>query len=159
MNKERWLSLVLVLLQFALCILIVGNVGWSALNDGDFRIRQVTLRDVIACSCIVFGALLGLWSWWAIGITRLRIMPEPGAKTQLITAGPYKKIRHPMYAGLLLMMLGLLILDTTWVNGIAWCCLYIVLDRKAAREEVFLSQFFDEYHSYRQRTGRFFPRA
>ncbi len=85
-------------------------------------------------------------------------MPEPGAKTLMISSGPYRYIRHPMYTGLLILMAGLALLAQSWPSGIVWGLLLVVLDRKAMREERFLQEVFAEYHSYMRQTGKFFPR-
>lgn len=55
---------------------------------------------------VAAGALLGLW---AIGVNRpgnfnVRPVPRPGAT--LVTTGPYRFVRHPMYSSLLLAGLG-----------------------------------------------------
>ena len=77
---------------------------------------------------------------------------------ELIRTGLYRTIRHPIYTGILLALLG----TTTFGEvrallavAIAWPSLYI----KARREELFLSQEFGaSFAEHKQSTGMFLPR-
>jgi protein-S-isoprenylcysteine O-methyltransferase Ste14 len=78
---------------------------------------------------------------------------------ELRTEGPYSVTRHPIYTGLIGMLLG-----TTLLSGRSqWILLLIagvvLLVRKAAREErVMASVFGKAYDTYRDRTPRLLPR-
>jgi len=76
---------------------------------------------------------------------------------QLIRSGPYTRIRHPIYTGLLLALLGavLAIGEVRAIVGFA----IVAIAFKARREESFLVQEFgDEFDRYRRQTGLFLPR-
>jgi len=166
---ERLISPGLVFLQFLLCIALVLLTPWYQLSADEsgvtrFELRRIELTAHVwaGLACMALGSLLGLWAWLSLGLTRLRIMPEPGATAELITKGPYGWVRHPMYVGVLLVMFGCVLLDpnwltVNWLSVLLWLALLLVLDRKASREERFLEQAFPNYASYRQRTGRFIP--
>lgn len=164
MRVEQLISPGLVCLQFALCTALVLLAPWYQLPVDEsgvpgFELRRIELQasawaGLVWMAC---GSLLGLWAWGSLGLTRLRIMPEPGATAELITTGPYRWVRHPMYVGVLLLMFGLVLLNPNWLSAVIWLALLLVLDRKAAREEYFLENAFPNYASYRQRTGRFIP--
>lgn len=80
-------------------------------------------------------------------------------KHQLITAGPYAYVRHPLYSGILAAIAGtaLIAADCGAVIGFFFALAYFWL--KASREERLLeSEFGAIYTAYRARTGGLFPR-
>jgi protein-S-isoprenylcysteine O-methyltransferase Ste14 len=78
---------------------------------------------------------------------------------QLITEGPYAYVRHPLYTGLIVAMVGmaLLMADVGAALGFVFALCFILF--KAAREERLLeTEFGPAYATYRQRTGSLLPR-
>ena len=78
---------------------------------------------------------------------------------ELIRTGPYRSIRHPIYTGILLGILGTAItfgeIRALLMVAIVWLSFYI----KARREESFLSQEFGpRFTEHKQHTGMFLPR-
>lgn len=85
---------------------------------------------------------------------------ETKAAHHLVTYGPYRFVRHPIYTSYLLALIGS-IMFCPQVGTIA-CLVYawIVLSKTAAGEEKRLSEpseFGQEYVDYMKHTGRFFP--
>jgi protein-S-isoprenylcysteine O-methyltransferase Ste14 len=81
-------------------------------------------------------------------------------KTELVTTGLYGRVRHPIYAlSILLMLCTVSVVPTLPVAVIA--VIHIALMHvKARNEERFLTGMHgDAYVQYCRRTGRFFPRA
>lgn len=118
----------------------------------------VLIGVMVACISIV---LLGM----CIGTHRLPIHMfhdegETKAAHHLVTYGPYRFVRHPIYTSYLLALFGA-IMFCPQIGTIA-CFIYavIVLGNTAAGEEKRLSQpseFGDEYVEYMKVTGRFLP--
>jgi protein-S-isoprenylcysteine O-methyltransferase Ste14 len=79
---------------------------------------------------------------------------------QLITVGPYKYVRHPMYTQFLLWAIfqGLLLANSfVLVFGIvSWVLFYCV--RMPAEEKMMLNKFGKEYDLYALKPGRLFPK-
>ncbi len=78
---------------------------------------------------------------------------------ELIRTGPYRFIRHPIYTGILLALLGTAItfgeVRALLAVAIAWLSFYI----KACREESFLTQEFGPgFDEHKRHTGMFLPR-
>lgn len=71
---------------------------------------------------------------------------------KVITTGPYARVRHPMYSGLILLMLGTpLALGSLW--GLGGAVLFMLLIQgRMADEEKFLSESLAGYREYLQRT-------
>jgi protein-S-isoprenylcysteine O-methyltransferase Ste14 len=78
---------------------------------------------------------------------------------QLVTAGPYAYIRHPLYTGLLVGMVGMVLL-CGHVGSLPGLCFAIGFTwLKAKREERLLEgEFGPAYAVYRLHTGALLPR-
>jgi protein-S-isoprenylcysteine O-methyltransferase Ste14 len=104
------------------------------------------------------GIAVAFWARWHLGTNWSGVVTLKEGH-ELIRTGPYRAIRHPIYTGILLALLGT---ATTFGEvrallavAIAWLSFYI----KARREELFLSQEFGPgFAEHKQRTGMFLPR-
>jgi protein-S-isoprenylcysteine O-methyltransferase Ste14 len=77
---------------------------------------------------------------------------------ELIRSGPYAIVRHPIYTGLLLAMLGTVIVFGEWRGLLAFCLLTIAFLLKLRREERFMEENFpDTYPSYRAQVPALIP--
>jgi protein-S-isoprenylcysteine O-methyltransferase Ste14 len=103
------------------------------------------------------GIALGLWSVWSMRRSRLRMVPEPHPSATLVTSGPYRWIRHPMYTAVLLVTSSWLVAEPTWLRLAAWLILVLVLMIKMQREETLWTKQFAEYREYAVRTKRLIP--
>lgn len=83
----------------------------------------------------------------------------PREDATLVTTGPYRWIRHPMYTFSLLMFLSLSLLTASWFIAIGGMGAFILLAlRSRIEEERLIDKFGEAYRAYMKRTGRFFPR-
>ncbi len=78
-------------------------------------------------------------------------------KPELVTSGPYRFVRHPIYTGLCVAMIGSMITE-----GFLWFIWFIVLSPyfiySANKEEkIMLLQFPDQYPDYMKRTKMLIP--
>lgn len=100
------------------------------------------------------GTLLGLWTLWHL---RRSFSIVPQARV-LVTTGPYRYARHPIYGAYVLQYLGIWLGHASLplaVVMLAW--LGITLARVRFEESVLLAAF-PEYAAYRQSVGAFGPR-
>lgn len=103
------------------------------------------------------GAALLLWAVATMGLRYLQISPEVPVGAQLLTRGPYRWIRHPMYTGVLLAMGALVLERFTWERAVMWLSLLSVLLAKLTFEESRLRERFPNYVAYCRRTKRLLP--
>jgi protein-S-isoprenylcysteine O-methyltransferase Ste14 len=79
------------------------------------------------------------------------------AEPELVTGGPYAFVRHPIYSGIILAMLGTMIgLSIVWLLPLLLSVPYFIYS--ARREEEFMRQQFGEtYRAYMRRTWMLVP--
>jgi protein-S-isoprenylcysteine O-methyltransferase Ste14 len=78
---------------------------------------------------------------------------------EVAVTGPYSKIRHPQYAGFIVIMVGFLIQWPTLPTVLMFPVMVYVYVRLARREEQeALAEFGEEYARYAENTPRFMPR-
>ena len=122
--------------------------------------RCVPESDWIRAAAIVFvaaGIALAIWArrhigeFWSARVT-LKV------DHQLIQSGPYARVRHPIYSGILLAMIGTALFVGEWRAVIGVMLVFLAHWTKARREEELLaSQFGQPYAEYRKRTGSLIP--
>lgn len=139
---------------FAACA-IVGR----ALNvTSQSRAWHTPLALGLACDLIVLaGVAFTVWARVTLGRNwSAEVTFKEGH--ELIEAGPYRLVRHPIYTGLLLMALGTAL---DWARAVGFALLVALcagLWWKARTEErVMLAHFPDSYAEYRRRTHAIVP--
>jgi len=102
------------------------------------------------------GVILAIWARVCLG--REWSLPMAGkAHPELVTNGPYATIRHPIYAGFILAVLGSTIGQTIfWAIPLCIACPYFVYS--AHREERQMAEHLPlEYARYKERTYMLIP--
>ena len=82
------------------------------------------------------------------------------AGQSLVTAGPYRWVRHPMYTAFYLLHIAVPFMTANWFIGLTWLAgLTLVVATRVRREEAMLEAHFGaDYRAYTSRTGMFLPR-
>jgi protein-S-isoprenylcysteine O-methyltransferase Ste14 len=104
---------------------------------------------------LVLGFSLGLGS--GLYFRRLGTNPRPGAKaTLIVTTGPFKYTRNPMYLGLTAMLIGTAILLGTFSPVLVIPIFFILVQTQfVLREEKLMEQWFGQpYLEYKKKTPR-----
>ncbi len=79
-----------------------------------------------------------------------------GSQQEMITHGIYSYIRHPIYAGDILLIVGLELALESWLV-LATALIALVVVRQASQEEKLLAAVFPKYSEYCSLTKRFIP--
>jgi protein-S-isoprenylcysteine O-methyltransferase Ste14 len=104
---------------------------------------------------IIFGFSLGLGS--GLYFRSLGTNPRPGAKaTLIVTTGPFKYTRNPMYLGLTTMLIGTAILLGTLSPLLVVPIFFIIVHTQfVLREEKLMEEWFGQpYLEYKRKTPR-----
>mgnify|MGYP001766056760 CR=1 FL=1 len=133
-------------------------VAFQFLLFGYFVLTGPLLARRIPCLILeILGLALGTWAALSMNIRRVRVMPDVAPDAVLVTRGPYRVVRHPMYTAVLLVLLALLLDQFSWDRGMAWLLSTVNLVLKLNMEERFLVQRFPPYEEYRKRSWRLCP--
>jgi protein-S-isoprenylcysteine O-methyltransferase Ste14 len=144
MIHDKIKASLLVSIQFA-CILAIMASGPI------FAANRLLLAVEVA------GIALGAWSLAVMGRKNLHIAPTVRDGAQLITGGPYRVIRHPMYASVLLTMWAVIGDRSTLLRLGLGLILTADLAIKMLYEEEILKRHFQDYPVYMKRTKRIIP--
>ena len=99
------------------------------------------------------GLCLSNWSVWHLRGS-ISIMAEA---RRTVASGPYRYIRHPLYLGEILTILGLCLLIGTWVALLFWAVHSALQLARARIEEHKLSAALSDYDAYRRKTPFIVP--
>ena len=103
------------------------------------------------------GALL-VWTFHTLG-PNLTDTVVTRRVHSLVTSGPYRWVRHPLYAATAMTVLGNSLAAANWFLLAAGALVFTMMVIRTDREEAFLiARFGDSYREYMARTGRFLPR-
>jgi protein-S-isoprenylcysteine O-methyltransferase len=107
---------------------------------------------------IIAGLLLRAWGMHTLGRAYTRTL-RASSDQRLVQAGPYRLIRHPGYAGSLLVWIGYALGIGNWIIAILAGALLLAAYawRISAEETLLSSAFGTEYLQYRQHTRRLVP--
>jgi protein-S-isoprenylcysteine O-methyltransferase Ste14 len=104
------------------------------------------------------GVLIAIWARrhlaenWSARVT-IKVDHE------LIRTGPYARMRHPIYSGLVLATLGTAVAIGEWRGLLSVCLAVAAYSFKAKKEEAMLTgQFGSAFEEHRKHTGFLIPR-
>ena len=123
-------------------IVPIGLIGW--------------LRFLVGLVATAAGGWLVFRGFTDLGDS-LTPLPRPRTDARLVKAGIYRRLRHPIYAGLISAGIGWSVLTASLPAALVAVVLAIFLDAKARREEAWLLDRYEGYAAYRQRSHRFVP--
>lgn len=101
---------------------------------------------------LTFVAQLAMGDAWRIGV-------DPGERTELVTDGPFRLVRNPIYSAMIPTVLGLVLMVPNALALVAITCLVTALELQVRLvEEPYLMRTHGAtYAEYAARVGRFFP--
>lgn len=107
---------------------------------------------------LLFGAAWMIWALHRLG-ENLTVSIDTKEDHALITTGPYRWVRHPLYTGGMIESIGLCLMMANWFVAIAaglfWSLMAV---RTPMEERQLIETFGDAYLHYMERVGRFVPK-
>jgi protein-S-isoprenylcysteine O-methyltransferase Ste14 len=101
---------------------------------------------------LTFGAQLAMGDAWRIGV-------DPEERTRLVTGGPFKLVRNPIYSAMIPTVLGLVLMvpNVLAIAVLAALVTALELQVRLVEEPHLLRTHGEEYASYAAQVGRFAP--
>lgn len=141
-------SLTLIILQFALLVALFSSL---------IPIEHIDVMSIVGILCIASALGLAIWAKRSMHATHFSIFPEPVDEGTLVTEGPYRFVRHPMYSALLLAGSGVVVTDFSLYRCLLFLGLLLVLVVKIRREEQLLISAYPAYADYRKTSHALIP--
>jgi protein-S-isoprenylcysteine O-methyltransferase Ste14 len=141
---SRLVSIALVAIQFAMLGALAASGPWLARNPFWLAVQFV-------------GVGTGVWAVATMRPGNFHITPDVKHDAQLVRRGPYRWVRHPMYLGLLLVTLPVVVAAFSVWRLAFWLTLLVDLLVKLRYEEGLLVQKFPLYARYQTESKRLIP--
>jgi protein-S-isoprenylcysteine O-methyltransferase Ste14 len=146
---------VVVRLAVALVIVlafVLRPVRVSLLNEIVHLNPIVQWLGVVLCGC---GMAFAIWARVHLG--RNWGMPMSLKQdAELVTSGPYAYVRHPIYSGFILAMIGTTLVQILWTVPLVLSFTYFLWSAKT-EEKIMLNEFGEKYADYMRRTKMLIP--
>jgi protein-S-isoprenylcysteine O-methyltransferase Ste14 len=118
--------------------------------------RQFFSRSPVVIALQIAALVLAVLSRRSFAPGQFRVDARPAAGGVIIR-GPYRLIRHPMYAATSLLVVSAVVSHWTPVTAVVGLVFFGALACRIAAEEQLLRQRYPEYTAYAQRTKRLVP--
>jgi protein-S-isoprenylcysteine O-methyltransferase Ste14 len=138
----------------ALLIIVIGDIVINALRPGgpDGLVVHSPPVRAVGAALVVCGLATAVWARVILGRNWGMPMTQKD-EPELITAGPYGSIRHPIYSGLILATVG-----TVLAVSVAWLVVALVMGGyfiySATVEERYMGEQFPETYAAYKRTSK-----
>jgi protein-S-isoprenylcysteine O-methyltransferase Ste14 len=126
------------------------------LGGADFMLNRVDPLWIrgLGVGLLALGALVAAWGIRSLGHS-LTPGTEPLASGDLVTTGAYAHIRHPIYAGVVLLLAGYTLACSNWTLALLFGFVALkFFQAKAGVEEKLMSQRFPLYVTYMRQVPR-----
>ena len=130
------------------------NPGWMAWS-------KIGLPEWIRWLGAGIGMFCVFGIYWLFSSIGTGITPTSATRKQhvLVTSGPYRWVRHPLYTVGSSMFVALGMMADNWfIAGLGILTFILMAIRTPKEEANLIEKFGDEYREYMKRTGRFFPK-
>ncbi len=138
-----------ILSTLAFVIAVLG-IGMLAMNRGLFSPSPVVIVLQVA------AVLLMLWARVTLGRRSFHVAADP-TEGGLVTGGPYRFVRHPIYTAVILFTVAGAAPHLTVINLLLALLVVAGMVTRMLCEESFLQAHFPEYAAYAARTARIIP--
>jgi protein-S-isoprenylcysteine O-methyltransferase Ste14 len=124
---------------------------------GQHFLPETRLVAGIGLLLIVAGVWFACWARHLLGSNwSSEVQLKQGH--ELIERGPYRYVRHPIYTGILLALLGTVVLEGEWGALLGFAIMFVSFWRKLRLEEAWLGEHFGPvYTDYMQRVKALIP--
>jgi protein-S-isoprenylcysteine O-methyltransferase Ste14 len=150
----RFQSMIPLVVAYSLLFYKWTSVGWL----GKRFVADTSSAAVIGVALTAAGVAFAIWARWHLGANWSAVV-SIREEHELIRTGPYRRIRHPIYTGMLLAMAGTALVLGELRGLLAFAITLLAFYWKARKEEVWLTREFGEkFEAHTRQTGMFLPK-
>jgi protein-S-isoprenylcysteine O-methyltransferase Ste14 len=150
----RFQRMVPLVVAYSLLFYQVTRVGWL----GKRFVADTSAAAVIGVTLTTAGVAFAIWARWHLGANWSAIV-SIREQHELIRTGPYRRVRHPIYTGMLLAMAGTALVLGELRGLLAFAITLFAFYWKARKEEAWLTREFGEsFEAHAKQTGMFLPK-
>ncbi len=118
----------------------------------------LTVSELAGLAIYIFGYFLMAWALITLGRNYQLGGSDPRPEDRMISEGPYRLVRHPMYTAALSIFMGLACLIQSWALFVVFCIYLGLISLLIPLEEDGLRRAYgDHYVAYQQKTNRVIP--
>lgn len=122
---------------------------------------KIGLPEWVRWLGVALGMLCVFGIYWLFSSIGSGITPTSATRKEhkLVTSGPYRWVRHPLYTVGSSMFIAFGMMADNWFIALLGILAFIAMAVRTPKEEAnLIEKFGDEYREYMKRTGRFFPK-
>lgn len=154
-GRLRWLLMRCLLLVFVIVVfrsLALNAHPHVAYSLPFFHIQAVRIVGVVLT---VLGLVFALWARWHLG-RNWSARPTIQVGHELVTSGPYRLVRHPIYTGVLTMWFGAGLVNAGFL--VLFVLIAFLVFSRIPKEEANVAELFpNQYPAYRARMKALIP--
>ena len=147
-------------------IRIGGLILWLTplvylMNPAWMEWAKIGLPEGVRWLGVALGMLCVFGIYWLFSSIGRSITPTSATRKEhkLVTSGPYRWVRHPLYTVGSCMFLAFGMMADNWFIALLGILAFVAMAIRTPKEEAnLIEKFGDEYREYMKRTGRFFPK-
>jgi len=147
-------------------IKIGGLILWLTplvylLNPAWMAWAKVGLPEWVRWLGVGLGVLCVLGIYWLFSSIGSGITPTSATRNQhqLVTSGPYRWVRHPLYTVGSSLFISFGMMADNWFIAALGILTFILMASRTPKEEAnLIDKFGNDYREYMKRTGRYFPK-
>ena len=151
---------------FMTIIRLGGLILWLSpfvylLNPAWMAWSKIGLPEWARWLGVAIGIACTLGIYWLFSSIGSGITPTSATRKQhqLVTNGPYRWVRHPLYTFGSSMFVAFGLMSDNWFIALLGILAFIAMASRTPKEEAnLIEKFGNEYRDYMKRTGRYFPK-
>lgn len=153
-GAERLQRMIPLAVAYLLLFHNATHLGWL----GRRFVADSSTAAVTGVLLTAAGVAFAIWARWHLGANWSAIV-SIREQHELIRSGPYRRVRHPIYSGMLLAMAGTALVLGEMRGPLAFAITLFTFYWKARKEEAWLTREFGErFKDHTRQTGMFLPR-
>lgn len=140
-----------------LCLIFIHGLLYPFIRPVEIGVLENDIYKLAGVILTAASLLFTLYSQQAMAES-WRIGIDESVKTRLVTSGPFKYTKNPIFLAMLATLAGLFLIMPTYFMGVLFILSYLLINVQVRLEEEHLEKIHgEEYTEYKKRVGRFLP--